>query len=191
MKPIFTEKPSVTKSITSDLGVTSRSDGYYEGNGYLVSWCIGYLVGLADATAYYDRYKKWRYEDPPILPAPFRYVLSEEKAAQFHAMQSLMERPDATEPVSASVAEHFTVPPRPCTEDSLLAAMENAGKEELSEDAEQHSLGAPVTKAAIIEKLVSSGSVERKGKGLIPTKACVNLVTVLSELLTFPKLTAD
>ena len=101
MKLIITEKPSVAKSIASALGVTSRADDYFEGGGWLISWCIGHLVGLADAAAYDDRYKKWRYEDLPILPAPFRYVVSEEKAAQFHILRSLMERPDVTELVNA------------------------------------------------------------------------------------------
>ena len=101
MKLVITEKPSVAKSIASALGVTSRADGYFEGGGWLISWCIGHLVGLADAAAYDARYKKWRYEDLPILPDPFRYVVSEEKAAQFHVLQSLMERPDVTELVNA------------------------------------------------------------------------------------------
>lgn len=101
MKLIITEKPSVAKNIASALGVTSRSDGYFEGGSWLISWCIGHLVGLADAAAYDDRYKKWRYEDLPILPNPFHYVVSEEKAAQFHILRSLMERPDVTELVNA------------------------------------------------------------------------------------------
>ena len=100
-KLVICEKPSVAKSIASALGVTSRADGYFEGNGYLISWCIGHLVGLADAAAYDDRYKKWRYEDLPILPDPFRYVVSEEKTAQFRILRSLMERPDVTELVNA------------------------------------------------------------------------------------------
>ena len=100
-KLVICEKPSVAKSIASALGVTSRADGYFEGGSWLISWCIGHLVGLADAAAYDDRYKKWRYEDLPILPAPFRYVVSEEKAAQFHILRSLMERPDVTELVNA------------------------------------------------------------------------------------------
>ena len=100
-KLVICEKPSVAKSIASALGVTSRADGYFEGGGWLISWCIGHLVGLADAAAYDDRYKKWRYEDLPILPAPFRYVVSEEKADQFHILRSLMERPDVTELVNA------------------------------------------------------------------------------------------
>ena len=95
------------------------------------------------------------------------------------------------ESVAASVTEHFTSPPKPYTEDTLLSAMENAGKEDIPEDAERRGLGTPATRAAIIEKLVSGGFVERKGKNLIPTKAGVNLVTVLPELLTSPKLTAD
>ena len=100
-KLVICEKPRVAKSIASALGVTSRADGYFEGGGWLISWCIGHLVGLADAAAYDDRYKKWRYEDLPILPNPFRYVVSEEKAAQFHILRSLMERPDVTELVNA------------------------------------------------------------------------------------------
>lgn len=100
-KLVICEKPSVAKSIASALGVTSRADGYFEGGGWLISWCIGHLVGLADAAAYDDRYKKWRYEDLPILPNPFRYVVSEEKATQFHILCSLMERPDVTELVNA------------------------------------------------------------------------------------------
>lgn len=72
MKLVITEKPSVAKSIASALGVTSRADGYFEGNGHLISWCIGHLVGLADAAAYDNRYKKWRYDGPshPARPLP-------------------------------------------------------------------------------------------------------------------------
>jgi len=100
-KLVICEKPSVAMSIASALGVTSRADGYFEGGGWLISWCIGHLVGLADAATYDDRYKKWRYEDLPILPNPFRYVVSEEKAAQFYILRSLMERSDVTELVNA------------------------------------------------------------------------------------------
>ena len=101
MNLVICEKPSTAKTIASALGITSRADGYFEGGGWLISWCIGHLVGLADAAAYDDRYKKWRYEDLPILPDPFRYVVSEEKADQFHILRSLMERPDVTELVNA------------------------------------------------------------------------------------------
>ena len=90
-----------------------------------------------------------------------------------------------------AVTEHFTQPPKTYTEDTLLSAMENAGKDDIPDEAERKGLGTPATRAAIIEKLVSGGFVERKGKNLIPTKAGVNLVTVLPELQTSPKLTAD
>ena len=95
------------------------------------------------------------------------------------------------EKVEASVTEHFTSPPKPYTEDTLLSAMENAGKDNIPEDAERKGLGTPATRAAIIEKLVAAGFVERKGKNLIPTKAGINLVTVLPEALTSPMLTAE
>ena len=95
------------------------------------------------------------------------------------------------EKVAASITEHFTSPPKPYTEDTLLSAMENAGKEDIPEDAERKGLGTPATRAAIIEKLVAAGFVERKGKNLIPTKAGINLVTVLPEALTSPMLTAE
>ena len=95
------------------------------------------------------------------------------------------------EKVATSITEHFTSPPKPYTEDTLLSAMENAGKEDIPEDAERKGLGTPATRAAIIEKLVVAGFVERKGKNLIPTKAGINLVTVLPEALTSPMLTAE
>ena len=91
-KLVICEKPSVAKSIASALGVTSRADGYFEGGGWLISWCIGHLVGLADAAAYDDRYKKWRYEDLPILPDPFRYVVSEEKELMEQKMAQLQTK---------------------------------------------------------------------------------------------------
>ena len=119
---------------------------------------------------------------------------------------SLKEKPDDTESggvlpdftegqafekVEASITEHFTSPPKPYTEDTLLAAMERAGAEDIPDDAERKGLGTPATRAAIIEKLVTAGFVERKGKNLIPTKAGINLVTVLPESLTSPMLTAE
>ena len=97
----------------------------------------------------------------------------------------------AFEKVEATITEHFTSPPKPYTEDTLLSAMENAGKEDIPEDTERKGLGTPATRAAIIEKLVAAGFVERKGKNLIPTKAGINLVTVLPEALTSPMLTAQ
>ena len=90
-----------------------------------------------------------------------------------------------------SVAERFTQPPNPYTEDTLLSAMENAGKEDIPEDAERKGLGTPATRAAIIEKLVAAGFVERKGKSLVPTQDGINLISILPEPLTSPMLTAE
>ena len=93
--------------------------------------------------------------------------------------------------VAASVREHFTTPPKPYTEDTLLSAMERAGAENMPEDAERKGLGTPATRAAILEKLVQMGFVQRKGKQLIPTKDGINLAVVLPEALTSPQLTAE
>ena len=60
---VIAEKPSVARSIAGVIGADQKKDGYMEGNGYLVSWCIGHLVSLADAGAYDERFKKWRYDD--------------------------------------------------------------------------------------------------------------------------------
>ena len=89
------------------------------------------------------------------------------------------------------MAEHFTQPPKPYTEDTLLSAMENAGKDDIPDEAERKGLGTPATRAAIIEKLVAAGFVERKGKSLIPTQDGINLISILPEPLTSPMLTAE
>ena len=93
--------------------------------------------------------------------------------------------------VTANVSEHFTSPPKAYTEDTLLSAMERAGAEDMPENAERKGLGTPATRAAILEKLVQMGFVQRKGKQLIPTKDGINLAVVLSESLTSPALTAE
>ena len=93
--------------------------------------------------------------------------------------------------VEVSVTEHFTQPPKPYTEDTLLSAMEHAGKDDIPDEAERKGLGTPATRAAIIEKLVAAGFVGAQGKSPIPTKAGINLVTVLPEPLTSPMLTAE
>ena len=93
--------------------------------------------------------------------------------------------------VAASVTEHFTTSPKPYTEDTLLSAMERAGAEDMPEDAERKGLGTPATRAAILEKLVQMGFVQRKGKQLIPTKDGINLAVVLPKALTSLQLTAE
>ena len=101
MKLIICEKPSVAKSIASALGAKSRADGFYEGNGLIVSWCVGHLVSPLDAAGYDESFKKWRYDDLPILPEPFRYVTAPGKEDAFENLRSLMGRPDVDTVVNA------------------------------------------------------------------------------------------
>ena len=95
------------------------------------------------------------------------------------------------ETVSASLREGKTSPPKHYTEDTLLSAMENAGAEDMPDDAERKGLGTPATRAATLEKLVSAGFVERKKKQLIPTKKGRNLIAVLPDNIKSPILTAE
>ena len=101
MKLVICEKPSVAKAVASALGVTSRADGCFEGNGLIVSWCVGHLMSPMDAAGYDPAYKKWKYDDLPILPEPFRYVLAKGKEDAFQNLKHLMERLDVTELVNA------------------------------------------------------------------------------------------
>lgn len=73
MKLVVTEKPSVAQSIAKVLGAAKREDGYMEGNGYIVSWCVGHLVELAEPEAYDAKYSKWSYNDLPIFPLGWQY----------------------------------------------------------------------------------------------------------------------
>lgn len=100
-KLIIAEKPSVAKSIASALGASSRADGFYEGSGLIVSWCVGHLVSPMDAAGYDERFKKWRYDDLPILPEPFRYVLAPGKEDAFENLRTLMNRSDVDTVVNA------------------------------------------------------------------------------------------
>ena len=101
---VIAEKPSVARNIAGVIGATEKHDGYLQGNGYLVSWCIGHLVSFADAGRYDECYKKWRYEDLPILPETWQYIIPDEKKQQFDILRSLMERPDVTGLVCATDA---------------------------------------------------------------------------------------
>ena len=115
---------------------------------------------------------------------------SKEKDEPERLLPSLNEK-DILSSVDASVTEHYTSPPKPYTEDSLLSAMETAGNAEFDDDTEKKGLGTPATRAGIIEKLVKGGFVERKGKSLVPTKDGNNLVCVLPEQITSPTMTAE
>ena len=98
------EKPSVAQTIGKVLGATSRKDGYLEGEGYLVSWCVGHLVGLADASVYDQRYAKWRYDDLPIIPEEWLYEVPKDKMQQFKVLSALMKDKRVTELVCATDA---------------------------------------------------------------------------------------
>ena len=77
MRLVITEKPSVAMALASVIGARSRRDGFVEGNGYLVSWCVGHLVGLCDAADYDERYRKWNYDDLPIIPEKWKKKILE------------------------------------------------------------------------------------------------------------------
>ena len=83
MKLVIAEKPSVAQSLSAVIGATARKDGYLEGNGWRVSWCVGHLAGLADADSYDPKYAKWRYDDLPILPEHWQMVVGKDKKKQF------------------------------------------------------------------------------------------------------------
>lgn len=100
---VIAEKPSVGMSISAVLGATERKDGYTEGGGYIVSWCVGHLVGLAGAEAYGD-FAKWRQDDLPILPGGWQTVVSKDKQKQFGILQGLMNRADVESLVCATDA---------------------------------------------------------------------------------------
>ena len=101
---VIAEKPSVAQSIAKVLGATSRKDGYLEGNNYIVSWCVGHLVGLADASSYDERYAKWRYDDLPIVPEEWLFEVSKNKTQQFKVLRDLMKDKRVTELVCATDA---------------------------------------------------------------------------------------
>ena len=98
---IIAEKPSVAQTIAAALGVKNKKDGYIEGNGYLVSWCVGHLVGLAEAAAYGEQYKKWSYDSLPILPQEWQYTVAADKGKQFKTLKELMHRADVSDVVNA------------------------------------------------------------------------------------------
>ncbi len=104
MKLVIAEKPSVAQSIAKVIGATERQDGYLEGNGYIVSWCVGHLVELAEPEYYDEKYNKWRYEDLPILPEQWEYQVSESTRKQFKVLKDLMKRSDVTSLVEATDA---------------------------------------------------------------------------------------
>ena len=101
---IIAEKPSVALAIAAVVGADKRKNGYLEGNGYLVSWCVGHLVSLAQPENYDLRLARWRHADLPILPNPWQYVPNEKTKKQLDLLCSLMNRPDIETIVCATDA---------------------------------------------------------------------------------------
>ena len=101
---VIAEKPSVGAAIGKVLGASSRKDGYLEGNNYIVSWCVGHLVGLADASSYDERFAKWRYSDLPIVPEEWLFEVPKDKQKQFKVLCDLMRDKRVTELVCATDA---------------------------------------------------------------------------------------
>ena len=98
---VIAEKPSVAAALAAALGVKNKKDGYMEGGGYLISWCVGHLVELAEAAAYGEQYKKWSYDSLPILPQPWQYTVFKDRQKQFKILKDLMHRSDVSEVVNA------------------------------------------------------------------------------------------
>ena len=101
MQLIIAEKPSVGMALAKALGVTDKKDGYMEGNGYIVSWCVGHLVSLADADVYDEKFKKWNISDLPITPSDWQFVVSTDKNKQFNVLKKLMNDSRVAEVVNA------------------------------------------------------------------------------------------
>lgn len=99
---VITEKPSVAQAYAKVLGATNRSDGYLEGSGYLVSWCVGHLVELAPPNVYDEKYVKWSVADLPILPEKWQYLVSASTKKQFGILKKLMHRKDVESLICAT-----------------------------------------------------------------------------------------
>ena len=103
-KLVLAEKPSVGIAIAKVLGATNKQDGYYEGNGYFVSWCVGHLVELATAEQYDKSYAKWQYKDLPILPTDWQFNISKGKEKQMKIIASLMNKKEVDTVICATDA---------------------------------------------------------------------------------------
>ena len=104
MKLIVAEKPSVGRTIAAAVGANESSDGYLQGHGCIVTWCIGHLVELALPEDYKPEYAHWRYKDLPIIPGQWKYKVTPETAAQFNLVRSLMNDERVTEFICATDA---------------------------------------------------------------------------------------
>ena len=101
MKLIIAEKPSVAFAIVKALNIRGSMDGYIENKDFVISWCVGHLVALAEPSVYDEKYAKWNYADLPIIPAEFQYKIYGGKQKQFKVVKTLMNRKDVTEVINA------------------------------------------------------------------------------------------
>lgn len=90
MKLVIAEKPSVAISIAKVIGANKKKDGYYEGNGYRVSWCVGHLIQMANPDVYDEKYAKWNMADLPIIPSDYKYEVAKSTRKQFNILKKLM-----------------------------------------------------------------------------------------------------
>lgn len=104
MKLVITEKPSVAASIAKVMGASSKGEGFYEGNGYIVSWCVGHLIELAQPQDYNAIFEKWSYETLPIIPNEWKYTIKEATRKQYRILKDLMHRSDIDTVVCATDA---------------------------------------------------------------------------------------
>ncbi|MCD7889675.1 MAG: DNA topoisomerase 3 [Oscillospiraceae bacterium] len=98
---VIAEKPSVAKSIANVIGANTRKDGYMEGNGYIVSWCLGHLAEYIEPNAYDENYEKWNFSDLPIIPSQWKMAVSPQKKEQFEFISGLLNRADVEYVVNA------------------------------------------------------------------------------------------
>lgn len=101
MNLVICEKPSVAMSIAKVIGATGRQDGYYEGGGYIVSWCVGHLIQMASPSAYDEKYGKWRLEDLPIIPDKYKYEVVKTTRGQFNTLKKLMNSKEVEKVINA------------------------------------------------------------------------------------------
>ena len=101
MDLVIAEKPSVAISIAKVIGATKKKDGYYEGNGYRVSWCVGHLIQMANPDSYDEKYDKWNMEDLPIIPSEYKYEVSKSTKKQFSILKKLLNDKEVENVVNA------------------------------------------------------------------------------------------
>ena len=104
MQLVIAEKPSVAKSIADVLGAIDRQDGYFEGGGYLVSWCVGHLIELAEPESYGEQWKKWTYDSLPVNPEHWKYEIKEDTKGQYDVLYGLLHDSRVDEVVCATDA---------------------------------------------------------------------------------------